>query len=124
MEKLIIESTDEFPNVIFDKAAGKFEISGISIPHNSADFYMPLVEWFKKYCKNPNAETILECKLDYFNTSSHKYLTEIFKILDEAYKNGMATKIIWYFNVEDEDMKLIGQELSHFLSLPFEFKEF
>ena len=124
MEKLIIESTDEFPNIILDKDAGKFEISGISIPHNSADFYTPLVEWFRKYCNDPNPETILECKLDYFNTSSHKYLTEIFKILDELDKKGFKTKIIWYNNVEDEDMKLIGQELSHFLDLPFEFKEF
>jgi hypothetical protein len=124
MEKLIIEATDEFPNVVFDKDAGKFEISGISIPHNSADFYTPLIDWFKKYSKHPNLETVLVCKLDYFNTSSHKYLTEIFKLLDENHKNGAATKINWYFNAEDEDMKLIGQELSHFLTLPFEFKEF
>ncbi len=124
MNKLIIEATDEFPHVLLDKEAGKFEISGISIPHNSADFYGQLVDWFKNYSKSPNPETVLECKLDYFNTSSHKYLTEIFKILDELHKSGNTSKILWYSNVEDEDMKLIGQELSHFLDLPFEFKEF
>ncbi|MBK9479697.1 MAG: DUF1987 domain-containing protein [Bacteroidetes bacterium] len=124
MENLIIESTDEFPSVFFDKTSGKLEISGISIPHNSSDFYTPLVEWLVKYVKHPAKETRLECKLDYFNTSSHKYLTEIFKILDELSKSGAKVTIAWYYNVEDEDMKLIGQELSHFLSLPFEFIEF
>ena len=123
MEKLIIESTDEFPSVILDKESGRYEISGISIPHNSAEFYVPVVDWFRKYCKNPNPETIFECKLDYFNTSSHKYLTEIFKLLDELNKTNSKAKIYWYYGIEDEDMRLIGQELSHFLELPFEFKE-
>jgi SiaC family regulatory phosphoprotein len=124
MEKLIIAATDEFPSVILDKENNKFEISGISIPHNSSDFYSPIIDWIKKYCKNPNPTTVLECKLDYFNTSSHKYITELFKIMDELFKAGSKVKIIWYYNLEDEDMKLIGQELSHFLEVPFEFKEF
>lgn len=124
MEKLVLLATDEFPSVYLDKNSGKFEIAGISIPHNSSDFYSPLVDWFKKYCKNPNPETVLECKLDYFNTSSHKYLTEIFKVLDNLHLSGAKVKIVWFYNTEDEDMKLIGQELSHFLELPFEFKEF
>lgn len=124
MEKLIIASTDEFPNVVLNPEVGKFEISGISIPHNSAEFYTPIIEWFKQYAKKPNQETRFECKLDYFNTSSHKYLTELFKLLDEMNKAHFNTSIVWYFNSEDEDMRLIGQELSNFLELPFEFKEY
>ena len=122
MNSIYLAANEEFPKVILDKELGIFEISGISIPHNSAEFYSPLIEWFKKYIEYPNAETVLQCKLDYFNTSTHKYLTEIFKLLDQIYKAGKKSQIAWHYAFEDEDMKLIGEEMSQFLEVPFTYQ--
>ena len=57
MEKLILEEDTDFPGIILDKEAGIFRITGRSIPHDTSKFYIPVIEWFQEYTKNPNSET-------------------------------------------------------------------
>ena len=85
------------------KNTGVFEFSGRSLPENSKSIYEPVIEWLNEYKKNSCSETILNFKLEYFNTSSSKLLYEIFKILEEIKNNGSKTIINWYHEKEDED---------------------
>lgn len=124
MEKLILEEDTDFPGIILDKDAGIFKITGRSIPHDTSKFYIPVIEWFREYSLNPNESTSFEFKLEYFNTSSQKYIADLFKLLDKMYKNGYKTKVVWTYQHDDEDMRDIGKEFDYIFELPFEFKEF
>ncbi len=49
MEILNLEGTEDTPKIILDKKNGIFEISGRSLPEDSAEFYRPVLEWIEKY---------------------------------------------------------------------------
>ena len=81
MEKLIIQHTEETPSVTLDKDNGVFRISENSYPDDALRFYQPVVEWIKKYCEDPNPETVCEYAFSSVNTSSEKIITKILNML-------------------------------------------
>ena len=66
-------------------------------------------------------ETEFNFKLDYFNSTSAKFLVEILVTLSKIRNNGNALKVTWHYYEEDEEMKYAGEELSNLSELPFEF---
>jgi hypothetical protein len=120
MEILNLEGTEDTPKIILDKKNGIFEISGRSLPEDSAEFYRPVLEWIEKYAgaANPNTEFVF--KLEYFNTASSKLILDVLSSLEDI--KGM--KIMWYFHEDDEDMEEAGQEFSELVEIPFEFKTY
>ena len=48
MEILNLEGTEDTPKIILDKKNGIFEISGRSLPEDSAEFYRPVLEWIEQ----------------------------------------------------------------------------
>ncbi len=70
MENLHLEGSAKTPSIHFDAAAGKLELKGRSIPENSVEFYKPMNDWIDAYGKSPIAQTTVDVKLEYFNTSS------------------------------------------------------
>ena len=81
MEPILIEGTPKTPTVKFDKSEGVFEIKGRSIPENSVEFYKPLVDWLDNYKESPLDKTVVNIRLEYFNTSSSKCILDVFKNL-------------------------------------------
>ena len=61
MEILNLEGTEDTPKIILDKKNGIFEISGRSLPEDSAEFYRPVLEWIEKYSSDPNAAADPRC---------------------------------------------------------------
>jgi hypothetical protein len=120
MQALIIEETDETPNIVLDKEKGTFEVSGRSLPEDSAEFFDPILKWVSDYAKNPNPTTDFVFKLDYSNTASSKFVHEILLILEKV----KGAKVLWYYHEDDEDMEDAGKEFSEQISLPFEFKQY
>lgn len=119
MEPLIIEAHEEItPGVVFDKAAGKFEISGWSLPEDAIKFYAPVLAWLDKYKESPNAETHLHIKLEYFNTASSKQVYRVISALEAVMPKGKAT-IHWHYDKDDEDMKDVGERLQRMSTVPF-----
>lgn len=102
---------------------GVFEFSGRSLPENSKNIYLPVIDWLNKYKNAPQISTVLNFKLEYFNTSSSKMLFEIFKILEEVNKNKFKTTINWYHEKEDEDFKIEAEYLISNLDLNLTFVE-
>lgn len=45
MEILNLKGTEDTPTILLDKKNGIFEISGRSLPEDSAEFYTPVIEW-------------------------------------------------------------------------------
>ncbi|HTJ50992.1 MAG TPA: DUF1987 domain-containing protein [Cyclobacteriaceae bacterium] len=120
MDILSIESTDETPRVLLDKASGVFEISGRSLPEDSPEFYNPVLQWIDDYKKDPNPTTEFLFKLEYSNTASSKLIQDVMLALEKV-KN---TKIVWYYESEDEDMEQAGREFAELVNVPFEFKTY
>ena len=122
MDKLIIEKTSDTPSVILDCDAGKIEISERSLPENAIDFYSPIIDWFNKYSETPNNETIVDIKLEYFNTSSAKQIAKILLILQKLAENNNVL-IKWYYSANDSDMHSSGIRYSKLVKVKFEFIE-
>ncbi|HEX5169050.1 MAG TPA: DUF1987 domain-containing protein [Cyclobacteriaceae bacterium] len=120
MEILKLEGTEDTPKIMLDKKNGIFEISGRSLPEDSAEFYRPVLEWIGNYSKEPNGSTEFVFKLEYFNTASSKLILDVLSALEDI--KGM--KILWYFHEDDEDMEEAGQEFSELVGIPFEFKTY
>src|SRR4051812_32584391 len=93
MEILNLEGTEDTPKIILDKKNGIFEISGRSLPEDSAEFYRPVLEWIEKYGSEPNGTTDFVFKLEYFNTASSKLIFNVLPALEDI--KGM--KITCYF---------------------------
>jgi hypothetical protein len=82
MEVLSIIGTDDNPTILLDKSNGIFEISGRSLPEDSAEFFNPVCEWIANYRNSPNTSTNFVFKLEYFNTASSKFIQDILLELD------------------------------------------
>ena len=117
MEILNLEGTADTPKIILDKENRIFEISGRSLPEDSAEFYKPVIDWIARYAQQPNAATEFVFKLEYFNTSSSKLILDILSALEEI--EGM--KIRWCYPEDDEDMEEAGKEFSELVEIPFEY---
>ncbi len=120
MEKLFIEGTPKTPTVDFDSSTGKIVLKGRSIPENSIEFYRPMQDWLDEYSSTPADQTVVDIRLEYFNTSSSKCILDFFKSL-EAIKNGGKTDVTvnWYFETDDEDMQEAGEDYEAIVGLQF-----
>ncbi len=118
MKAFDVQGTDETPRILLDKENGVFEISGRSLPEDSAEFFDPILAWVMEYQKDPNPSTELVLKLDYLNTASSKFIQDILT----AFEGAPGTRIIWYHLDDDESMEEIGKEFAELVEIPFEFK--
>ena len=120
MEILNLEGTEDTPKILLDKNNGIFEISGRSLPEDSAEFYQPILQWLDDYSESPNASTDFDFKLEYFNTASSKLILDVLSKLEEI----PGIKVNWYFHEDDEDMEEAGEEFSELVDIEFEFKTY
>ncbi len=123
MENLILEGSAKTPSVTFQAAEGKLELKGRSIPENSVEFYKPLNDWIDSYGTSPKSHTVVDIKLEYFNTSSSKCILDLFKKLEGINGKGTDVSINWYFEEDDEDMEEAGEDYQAIISLPFKIIE-
>lgn len=119
MDALIIKGTDDSPEVLLDKKNQKFQFSGKSLPEDVGDFYKPVLSWFEYYSRDPLNQTIVDIKLQYFNTASSKLILDIFMQLEEINQNGHEVLINWHYPDYDEEMKDAGLEYSEMVDLKF-----
>ncbi len=120
METIKIQGTEDTPKVILDKDAEIMEISGRSLPEDVASFYDPILSWLDEYAESPNAKTVFNFKLVYFNTASSKLLLDILMKLEEIHEKGNDVLIRWHYPEDDEDMEEAGEEYSDIVDVPFE----
>jgi hypothetical protein len=131
MKGLNIPETDKSPRVLFDPENYIFEMQGNSRPENVRDFYFPIIykvrKHFEKVIDKNQIENFNEScfkfnfKLDYFNSSSAKFISDLLLIIKNLTDEGLEMKIYWYFADGDEDMKDVGEDFSEMISFPFNF---
>ena len=123
-QPLILPPTVDNPGVNLDPQQNTFEISGKSLPEDARMFYDPIIEWFENYSKDPNEKTIFNIKLNYFNSSSARKITELLSILEKIKEDGKETRIIWFYKSYDDIMKERGEEVKMVLDIPFDLEPF
>lgn len=120
MEKYTAAAKDVTPEIQMDAVSGYMQITGTSIPENSEEIYRPVLNWLKLYRQNPAQKTLMDIRLDYFNTSSSKFLLEILRILKEISDTGKEISIRWFYYAEDPDMLESGQDFMDIVDLKME----
>jgi hypothetical protein len=123
MEPIIIEGTPKTPSIKFDAKDGVFEIKGRSIPENSVEFYKPLNEWLDNYMQIPLDKTVVNIRLEYFNTSSSKCILDVFKRLEAIHRSKHDVEINWFYEEDDEDMLEAGEDYDSIIKVPFKMVE-
>jgi hypothetical protein len=71
----------------------------------------------------PERTPALDClfNFEYFNSTSAKYILDIFKSLNALHSLGIELDIKWYYEEDDEDMLEVGEEMSRMSKLKFEY---
>ncbi|MEA3452400.1 MAG: DUF1987 domain-containing protein [Bacteroidota bacterium] len=123
MEPLIINATEDTPEIVFDPNKDIYKISKISVPEDAYEFYLPIIQWVKSYSESPdNSTVVVEFDLEYVNSASAKQLIQLLLALEDL---GRVVTILvkWYYESIDEDMQLLGKRFKNLADLEFEFIE-
>ncbi len=122
MNPLYIEESGSTPRVELDSNTGVFKIVGKSFPEDVKSFYIPVIDWIQLYVQEPNAESIFEVSLEYFNTASSKMLLIILSQLKEIQKREKKITVLWRFPENDLEIEDAGIEFSEVINIPFIFR--
>ena len=117
MENYIVTGDYKQPDVNLDAEKGLIEISGRSLPEQTTAFYTPIIEWVDNYVQSPAKETTINYHLNYYNSSSKKYLLDILEKFTPLYKNGKKITFNWHYEEDDdeaEDAGILYGELAEF----------
>lgn len=127
MNGINISATAKSPKVILDVENNIFDIEGNSRPENVRDFYYPIIDTLKEYFESIKEKAYdgfsikFNFKLDYFNSSSAKFLADMLVIIKNNAEHGLDIKVNWYFEDGDDDMKEAGEDFSDMISYPFSY---
>lgn len=111
-----VQETRTTPFIQIDK--GEITIKGRSIPEDAFEFYEPVLEACREYVEKPARHTVINIHLDYVNSGSKKYLTNILTVLERNYLAGNGYEINWIYDVDDEAMLDLGHDLKGIIKIP------
>lgn len=112
--------TKDSPYFLLDRNLGLIMLKGRSSLLETKKFYEPLLEVIKIYVETQPQYTKMIIDLDRFNTSSSKYILEIFNILRILIKMKLKVEVDWYYDDIDDSMHEAGGDYSEIVKeLPF-----
>ncbi len=119
MKDLIIKETEKTPSVALS-TNGVLKIEGRSIPEDAARFFKPLLDWTKEFTAN---DIRFDIKLEYFNTSSSKFILEMLRLLENN-PNNSDILVNWFYEEGDLDVLESGQYFESIIGIPFKYIEY
>ncbi|MDD2278996.1 MAG: DUF1987 domain-containing protein [Bacteroidales bacterium] len=123
MTDFIINPKVNYPFILTDASKGLVYISGISIPENAVQFYIPLIAWIDDYLTSLSNSLTVNFEMLYFGNSSSKAFFDLFQLLDKHHKNGKQIKVNWFYHPDDNDIMEDGEEFADLFNLPFTLQE-
>jgi hypothetical protein len=131
MQKLYIRPTNTTPEIQFSPEENIFLIRGTSSPEDVRALYYPIIEWIKSLIDGiikgdinyftPENPLKFQADLEYFNSSSAKFLYDIFSELKRLSSNGIIVVVEWYYDEEDIDLKEAGVDISLLADMEFTY---
>ena len=123
MKNLKIIRTPKTPEIDLNYETGMLTFRGRSIPENTAQFYESSIDWVSEYVQKPKLKTVVSIEYEYLNTASSKSLVKILTILAILSKNLNDITFNWSYEVGDEDMMDLANDLEGILEIKFNFIE-
>ncbi|MEE4176785.1 MAG: DUF1987 domain-containing protein [Bacteroides sp.] len=123
LRDLMIAATPASFGVEFRINEGLLRFSGNSYPENAVDFFQPLLNWVRDYVRNTRQQTLVEFRINYFNTSSSKYLFQIMEIMNAFRQKGNPVEVVWISNAENDEMLETWREIMIELELEYTLKD-
>ena len=123
MNTLVIEGTKHTPQILFDAEQNSLVVKGRSLPENANDFYQSVLKWIDNYIESKPDKTNISFDLDYFNTASAKAIFSILRKMEHLHNNNKNTEAIWYYDIDDEDLKDVGIEFQNIFKFPIIIQE-
>lgn len=121
MKQINLVQTEDTPKVVLDAQNGVFEISGRSMPEDTAKFYLPLIEWLMEYSKAPLEISHFSFHFEFMSTSTTKQMMKIFFAIEQISKN-KKVEVIWNYDKGDINMKRSGELLQKLVTFKVEYK--
>lgn len=131
MDKLAISPTATSPEIYFSVEENQFRIAGVSRPEDVRAIYYPVTEWIKQLADqitegsfsqfNKDNPVRFQVDLKYFNSSSAKFLYDIFVELKRLPVAGVPVNVEWYYEYEDTDMLEAGNDISILVEMEFTY---
>lgn len=119
MEPFVLSATEHTPAIRLDPAQGLMEIRGRSIPENADRFFTPLHGIVEQYATAPQATSLLRVELTYFNSSTAKYLLDLFRQWEDLHASGRSqVRMEWLHARHDADMAEAGEDYRALLEFP------
>ncbi len=118
MEKLLIQGNRKNPTVILDPDNGLFELKGNSIPEDAGAFYKPIIHKIEEYFMAPYPLTVVSVELKYYNSSTSKWLLNMFQIFKKYSELGYNIFYKWYYDDGDEESYYTAKDYSDILNIP------
>ena len=116
-----IEGTRTTPSVCIEP--GIIEVKGRSIPEDSFEFYNPVLIAIHDYFANSELKTEIHFHLEYINSGSKKFITNILGVSNEFYQKGRSIIIQWHYDFDDESMEELCNDLRGMIQIPFHLIE-
>jgi len=131
MQKLYIEPTDLTPEIKFSPDENIFVISGISSPEDVRALYYPVIDWIRTFVDDIMGGTVkvyhkdsplkMHVDLSYFNSSSAKFLFDIFSELKRLKSSEVPVVVEWFHEAEDTDMREAGSDIAELVEMEFTY---
>jgi hypothetical protein len=131
MQKLYISPTSTTPEVHFSPQDNIFLIRGISSPEDVRAMYYPVFGWINSYIdelleSNNNVYSsdyplTLKIELTYFNSSSAKFLYDIFLEMKRLVPARIPYIVEWIYDEEDIDLKEAGADIALLVEMEFSY---
>ena len=121
MESIQVKATENSPEINFDLDSNLFIIQGKSIVSEVDKFYSPILDWLQDFSNVVTGEVNFIFDLEYFNIFSSKRILFILYTLSDIKAKGIDVRVTWYFSLEDDDMKEVGEDYACMVNLPFDF---
>lgn len=131
MQKLYISPTLTSPEINFSPDEDIFLIRGTSSPEDVRALYYPVLDWLRLFVDNiikgednkySSAVPLkFQADLDYFNSSSAKFLFDIFLELKRITTIGIPVIVEWFHEEEDIDLKEAGNDIALLADMEFTY---
>ncbi|MFO7853297.1 MAG: DUF1987 domain-containing protein [Bacteroidota bacterium] len=132
MENLYIPPSEVMPEITLSHKDNIFRIRGCSRPENVREMYEPVLTWLSDYKKKlitgrsiytENNPLIFQLYLEYFNSSTVKFLFDIIMIMKSLEEEGIPIAIHWFYDPEDPDSREAGEDLAGLAEIGFKYIE-
>ena len=116
---LSLPGSQTSPSIHADWTAGVVVMSGESYPENSFEIYDQLIQWIASYLSAVDKSLTLELHLNYLNTSSIRFMIDIFDMLEAAHVDSKEVLVQWMYDDRNPRSAELGAEFKEDYTFPF-----